>query len=54
MIRVSTGEGRRREESAYVGDDFDTVVLPDTNTGVGGSEIDTFREGRTVGSSERN
>jgi len=41
-LRFSEGDiGRGGSVSLVVGDDFNTVVLPDTNTGVGGSEIDT-------------
>jgi hypothetical protein len=41
---LSVGEGdvgRSCSVSLIVGDDFDTIVLPDTDAGVGCSEIDT-------------
>ncbi|PNX64101.1 hypothetical protein L195_g053844 [Trifolium pratense] len=34
----------------FVGDDFDTVVLPHSNAGVGGAKVDSNREALSVSS----
>jgi hypothetical protein len=43
-LRVSKSDVRRRGSvTLIVGDDFNTVMLPHTDTRVGGSEIDSDR-----------
>jgi hypothetical protein len=41
-LRVSEGNiGRRGPVALIVGDDFDTVILPDTHTAVCGAQVNT-------------
>ena len=45
--KVSEGNFRdERRWKLHVGDDLNTIVLPDTDTRVGGSEIDSIQANR--------
>jgi hypothetical protein len=53
-LRVGEGDvGRGGAVSLVVGDDLDTVVLPDSDAGVGGSEVNSWRKKEDEGERKR-